>query len=191
MALHFTLPTRADSGHSTEHTFRLHRQGMSPEAIAEARGLTAKTIYAHLARLVEQGRVPGAEVLSAALADEIERAYGELAFPKTPEQVAALLPRPVPCELVAYALKARGLKLGGGGRLVSAEIAQAARVLQMAMSQSALQPYPLVRLLQGRKLPTDREKQLFGLFWGHDGDQLLEIVAELSERRRRRLEVAS
>ena len=47
-----------------EITMRLYRQGMSPDAIAKERGLTAGTIFGHLAKYIPTGEVKLTDIIS-------------------------------------------------------------------------------------------------------------------------------
>lgn len=61
----------ADSGTVAE-TEALFRQGLSPEEIAERRGLTERTIFQHLASLVGAGRLALSDVVADAVTAQVQ-----------------------------------------------------------------------------------------------------------------------
>ncbi|GAB4526215.1 MAG: hypothetical protein Kow0063_00190 [Anaerolineae bacterium] len=59
-------------------TLDLYRQGLNPAQIAQARGLTERTIYGHLAQLIAQGEVDLERVVSADVIDRVRAAADEV-----------------------------------------------------------------------------------------------------------------
>ncbi|MFZ5939030.1 MAG: helix-turn-helix domain-containing protein [Bacteroidota bacterium] len=64
---------KAGKGDSVELTYKLFREGMKPEEIAGVRNLVAGTVYAHLQKLVGEGRISAEEVLGEARTRSLER----------------------------------------------------------------------------------------------------------------------
>ncbi|MBS3756211.1 MAG: AAA family ATPase [Desulfobacterales bacterium] len=62
-------------------TLRLFNQGKTPEEIAEARGLTARTIQNHLAHWVRQGELDIARLVSRQALEEVTAAFKHLETP--------------------------------------------------------------------------------------------------------------
>lgn len=50
--------TKSSKEKTQDVTFRMYRQGMTPELIAKERGLTMTTVYSHLSNFVAQGVLP-------------------------------------------------------------------------------------------------------------------------------------
>lgn len=65
-----------------EHSLRLYLEGKKPQQIAEERGLTVGTIYSHLERFIECGKVSMNDLVSASDANRIKNYL--LAHPRTP-----------------------------------------------------------------------------------------------------------
>ncbi len=56
---------RASRSNTLNETLALHRQGLTPAQIAQTRGLTERTIFGHLARLIAEGEVELESIVSA------------------------------------------------------------------------------------------------------------------------------
>jgi ATP-dependent DNA helicase RecQ len=67
-------------GHSAtvDKTLTLHRQGLSPPKIAEARGRSLSTIYGHLSRLIADGKIEMESVVTDDLVTQIQAVVEEL-----------------------------------------------------------------------------------------------------------------
>jgi ATP-dependent DNA helicase RecQ len=66
------VPRHVEESDTIEATVLLHRQGLTPEAIAAQRHIGLASIYAHLARAIEDGRIALRQVLALS-EDEIGR----------------------------------------------------------------------------------------------------------------------
>lgn len=163
---------------SHQETLHLFHQGLSPEAIAESRGLKPATIYTHLSKLIEQGRLSVSEVLTPQMCEEVRDAYHLVPSPERAEQVVEKLRRPLSTDLVAFALGALKLQLGGGRRVQPPEREQLKKVMRLLLRGAAPghSPYSFVRLLQGQYSPEQSERHLFGLYHGYHRDDLLEVA---------------
>ena len=63
-----------DAGGTVELTAQVFAQGLGPAEIAAQRGLTERTIYDHLARLIGQGRIELSDVVPEDTARQVRRA---------------------------------------------------------------------------------------------------------------------
>ncbi|GEM_PF-17525 len=65
-------------GASTRTTLDYHRQGLSPQQIAQERGLAVSTIRSHLAELVEAGEVPLDVLVSREIQESVREALSRM-----------------------------------------------------------------------------------------------------------------
>jgi hypothetical protein len=71
---------KGQSGRTTtlNETLGLHRQGLSPAQIAQTRGLSERTIYGHLARLIAEGEVALESIVSPDVITQVRAVATEL-----------------------------------------------------------------------------------------------------------------
>lgn len=74
--------TKESKEKTYEHSLRLYLEGKNPQQIAEERGLTVGTIYSHLERYIESGKVSMNDLVTAEHADRIKNYLME--NPRTP-----------------------------------------------------------------------------------------------------------
>ena len=83
------------AGGTVAYTEQLFKQGMTPEEIAAHRGLTAGTIYGHLAQLIAAGRVSVDEVVPPEVQLQVREAIAKAGGTATLSSIKALLPEDI------------------------------------------------------------------------------------------------
>ena len=83
------------AGGTVAYTEQLFKQGMTPDEIAAHRGLTAGTIYGHLAKLIAAGRVSVDEVVPPEVQARVREAIVQVGGTTALSPIKALLPEEV------------------------------------------------------------------------------------------------
>ncbi len=65
---------KLEAGGTVEYTAKLFANGLKPEQIARERGLALQTIFAHLAQLIERGKISVGQVVSDDVREKVEKA---------------------------------------------------------------------------------------------------------------------
>ena len=99
---------RPERGESIEVTARMFEEGLSPEQIAEARGIAPSTVYLHLSQLISHGRAALERVIPADVVAMVRKAIGEVGGASLLGPVKALLPESVGYEHIRCVLAADG-----------------------------------------------------------------------------------
>ncbi|OGC00573.1 hypothetical protein A2V82_01765 [candidate division KSB1 bacterium RBG_16_48_16] len=87
-----TLKKAEKSSGTVSLTAEMFDRGLTPEQIAEKRGLVADTIYNHLAQLIGRGEVELGRVVSGDVIEQIRAAAGRAGISNSPKAMKDILP---------------------------------------------------------------------------------------------------
>ncbi|MBI4786447.1 MAG: RecQ family ATP-dependent DNA helicase [Chloroflexi bacterium] len=97
---------------TVEYTHQLFGQGLSPDAIAQQRGLKTSTVYDHLAQLIAQGLVHVDAVIAPELQAQVRQAMGK-AESLNLSAIKALLPETISYDMIRCVRAAHDLEQQG------------------------------------------------------------------------------
>lgn len=169
---------------SQQQTLHLFREGLSPSKIAGCRGQKLKTIYHHLASLLQEGRLQLHELATKSQIRDITEAYRCCPRPSTAEAVSQCLRSQLPVELVGLVLHYKKLPLTTDRRFLEMEREPATSVVRRALQEIGKDhdTYSLTRLFQGLLKPRKRsaDAKFFGIFHRIDREELISLIRQAS-----------
>ena len=92
------------AGGTVEYTSQLLAQGLTPEQIAQQRGLTKVTVYGHCAKLIEAGKLDVEKVVPKDIREQIEKAIQKVGSTKHLWPIKDLLPGEITFEMIRCVL---------------------------------------------------------------------------------------
>ena len=91
---------KQEAGGTVEYRSKLFANGLTPEQIAEERGLAISTIYSHLAQLISAGRISVDQVVPENVREQIEQAIQKAGPTQYLYPIRAFLPDSIGFDLI-------------------------------------------------------------------------------------------
>lgn len=165
---------------SSLDTLELFHEGLSPEQIAEQRGLQPSTIFGHLGKIITEGALTLNEVVSEEVQQDIQRAYHDGKLPIDIRDVEHRMTRQVSKGLVGMVLRHFDLKLGRGKPVSPADKPRVEKTIYQAVSQlqGEHRERTMAKILLGSRTMYDHTmgRQPFGDLEGYAYGALLELI---------------
>ena len=98
------------AGGTAQYTAKLLSDGLKPEKIARERGLEASTIYGHIVKLIEDGKVSVRQVIPAEMHEKIEAAILKVGSTIYISLIKALLPEEISFNMIKCVIAANRLQ---------------------------------------------------------------------------------